>query len=100
MDQPPRHVLTNVRLPLPLLKALKHRAVEERRPAAALVRAAVETYLIQKPSVPRPEATARWLRGLIGSAGTSGKKPANLSVDHDHYLYGAPKKSLRKPSRK
>jgi len=92
MIQPPRHVLTNVRLPLPLLKSLKHRAVEERRPAAALVREAVEQYLLLPPRDSATRTDVRWLRSVIGSAGSSSSAPRDLSTDHDHYLYGAPRR--------
>ena len=92
MKKPSRHVLTNVRLSLDTLKSLKHRAVEERRPTAVLVREAVERYLLTDSSPPRPDAKAKWLRGLIGAAGSQGKRPYDAAVNHDHYLYGAPRK--------
>lgn len=90
-----KHVLTNVRLSLATLKGLKHRAVEERRPAAALVREAVEQYLTRKPET---NVTGRGdcLRRVIGVAGSRRGAPSDLAVNHDHYLYGAPRKGPRR----
>ena len=88
-----KHVLTNVRLSLATLKGLKHRSVEERRPAAALVREAVEQYLTRKPEANmQPPSAARWLRGLTKLSGGRRGPPTDLAINHDHYLYGAPKK--------
>ena len=90
-----RHVLTNVRLSLATLKSLKHRAVEERRPAAALVLEAIQEYLIRKPGQPEPAAARRWLLGLAGLAKSVPDIPTDLADEHDHYLYGSPRRSRK-----
>jgi len=93
-----KHVLTNVRLSLSTLKSLKHRAVEEQRPAAALVREAVERYLVQKPAATRKTAPSKWLLGLSKIAGEQKGAPTDLAFNHDYYLYGGRKKTRRKLS--
>lgn len=87
-----KHVLTNVRLSLGTLKSLKHRAVEERRPAAAIVREAVARYLLEDPKTERPESAARWFQGLKKLAAAAKKGPTDLAMNHDHYLYGTPQR--------
>lgn len=94
-----KHVLTNVRLSLPMLQGLKHRAVEERRPAAALIREAVTQYLARPPARSAGISTTAWLRGLTKLVKPGPGPRESLAVDHDHYLYGAPRKSRRPRSR-
>ena len=92
MKRPSAHVLTNVRLSPATLKSLKYRAIEERRPAAALVREAVEAYLLRPPATPKREDAVAWLRSLTRLPGADKGSPADLAFNHDHYVYGAARK--------
>lgn len=78
----PSTVATNIRLPEELLKALKHRAVEERKSVSQMIREAIEMSLnsAQKPEEPEKDA----FEEVIG-IGRSGIKDG--SSKHDQYLY-------------
>ena len=94
---PPRSdlKLTNVRFSEETLRALKHRAVELGKPVSNLVREAVEVYMAEPAVLPEKDAQrrqAKWLESLIGCAGSSKKGPRDAGLNHDHYLYGSPKK--------
>ena len=76
-------VATNIRLPEELLKALKHRAVEERKSLNQMIREAIEVALHSAPNSKEPEKDA--FEEVIG-IGRSGIKDG--SSKHDQYLYG------------
>lgn len=72
---------TNIRLPEDLLKALKYRAIEEKKSMNQLIREAIEMSL--GTVSPGPDKDA--FEEVIGIA-KSGIKDA--SSKHDRYLYG------------
>jgi predicted DNA-binding protein len=76
-------VATNIRLPEELLKALKHKAVEERKSLNQMIREAVEAALHYAPDSKGTEKDA--FEEVIG-IGRSGIKDG--SSKHDQYLYG------------
>ena len=78
---------TNVRLPLALLAELRARAVGEGRSLADLFREALSRYLH-----PEQEPGRDPLAGFVGSF-ESGLP--DLGREHDHYLYGTPKRGAR-----
>src|SRR4030042_3354406 len=76
-------VATNIRLPEDLLKALKYRAIEEKKSVNQIVREAIE---ISLAAAPQPEEREKDpFEDVIGIAG-SGINEA--SSKHDSYLYG------------
>ena len=87
------HMTTTVRLPEDLYEALRSRAFEERRPVAEVIREALRQFLdlrLESPSLPDLESDPFWK-----AVGTVHGGPDDESVEHDHYLYGAPKKGRR-----
>lgn len=74
---------TNIRLPEDLLKALKYRAIEEKKSMNQLIREAIEKYLGAVSPSAGPDNDA--FEEVIGIA-KSGIKDA--SSNHDRYLYG------------
>ncbi len=87
------HMTTTVRLPEDLYEALRRRAFEERRPVAELIREALRRFLdlrLESSSLPDLESDPFWK-----AVGTVDGGPGDGSVEHDHYLYGAPKKGRR-----
>jgi len=74
---------TNIRLPEDLLKALKYRAIEEKKSVNQIIREAIETSLAVAPQSEEREKDP--FEDLIGIA-RSGIKDA--SSKHDRYLYG------------
>ncbi len=80
------NVATNIRLPEEVLRALKYKAIEEKKSINQLIREAIEESL--SISV-KPEKHAKDpLENIIGIA-RSGIKDG--SVKHDRYLYGKKK---------
>lgn len=76
-------IATNIRLPEDLLKALKYRAIEEKKSVNQIIREAIEMSLAAaSQSVERQKDP---LEDVIG-VGRSGIKDA--SSKHDRYLYG------------
>ena len=76
-------IATSIRLPEDLLKALKYRAIEEKKSMNQIIREAIEMSLA---AVPRPEGREKdSFEDVIGIA-RSGIKDA--SSKHDRYLYG------------
>jgi hypothetical protein len=77
-------IMTNVRLPAEMLKALKLRAVEEGKSVAELVRESIYRYLEE----PTPKITNYdddpFFR--LGASGWSGL--GDGAAQHDRYLYG------------
>lgn len=77
-------VATNIRLPEELLRELRIRAYRERRSLAGVLREAVERYLHTEVSGRRDP-----LADYIGSFAT---ECGDIAAQHDHYLYGTPRK--------
>ena len=78
-------IATNIRVPEELLKALKHRAVEERKSLNQMICEAIEMALHGAPNSERPEKDP--FEEVIG-IGRSGIKDG--SSKHDRYLYEIP----------
>ena len=76
-------VATNIWLPEDLLKALKYRAIEEKKSMNQIIREAIEMSLAAVSGSPGPDKDA--FEEVIGIA-KSGIKDA--SSKHDRYLYG------------
>ena len=76
-------IATNIRLPEDLLKALKYRAIEEKKSVNQIIREAIEISLV---SAPQPEEREKDpFEDMIGIA-RSGINDA--SSKHDRYLFG------------
>jgi len=76
-------IATNIRLPEDLLKALKYRAIEEKKSMNQIIREAIEIALAAAPQT--EEHQKDLFEDVIGIA-RSGTKDA--SSKHDRYLYG------------
>lgn len=76
-------IATNIRLPEDLLKALKYRAIEEKKSVNQIIREAIEMSLSATPQAEERQKDP--LENVIGIA-RSGIKDA--SSKHDRYLYG------------
>jgi len=76
-------IATNIRLPEDLLKALKYRAIEEKKSMNQLIREAIEMSLTDASRSEGREKDS--LEDVIG-IGRSGIRDA--SSKHDRYLYG------------
>jgi predicted DNA-binding protein len=76
-------IATNIRLPEEMLKALKYRAIEEKKSMNQLVREAIAVFLNRGAESKIPEKDP--LEEVIG-IGRSGIKDG--SSKHDQYLYG------------
>ncbi|NWG01764.1 MAG: ribbon-helix-helix protein, CopG family [Syntrophaceae bacterium] len=76
-------VATNLRLPEDLLKALKYRAIEEKKSMNQLIREAIEMSLAH---LPRSEDRGKDPFEDVIGIGKSGIRDA--SSKHDRYLYG------------
>lgn len=79
-----------VYFPKDLYQRLEKKARKESKSSAAVIREAVERYLEQEREIDWENDSIFKLAGLFESA------DGDLSVNHDHYLYGAPKKSAGK----
>ncbi len=79
----PATIATSIRLPEELLRALKYRAIEEKKSVNQLIREAIEMSLAVAPESGEREKDP--LEDVIGIA-RSGIKDA--SSKHDRYLYG------------
>jgi len=77
-------IATNIRLPEELLKALRYRAIEEKKSMNQIIREAIEMSLAATPQPEEREMDP--FEDMIGIA-RSGIKDA--SSKHDRYLYGA-----------
>jgi len=76
-------IATNIRLPEDLLKALKYKAIEEKKSMNQVIREAIETSLAVEPKSKVSKKDS--FEDIIGIA-RSGIKDA--SSKHDRYLYG------------
>lgn len=79
----PTNVATNIRLPEEVLKALKYKAIEERKSVNQIIREAIEISLTT-PAQPTKRAKDPF-ESVIGIAKTGIK---DGSAKHDHYIYG------------
>jgi hypothetical protein len=52
----------------------------------------VQQKLVELESPSPQEPPTGWGKALLKYVGVAGDLPADLSVNHDHYLYGAPKR--------
>ena len=52
----------------------------------------VKEKLHELETIAQPEPRTGWGQALLEIAGTAADLPADLSVNHDHYLYGTPKR--------
>lgn len=59
----------------------------------ALVKSKVEEVLKSRGAAAEPGAGATWGGFLMQVAGTVEGLPADLAENHDHYLYGTPRRS-------
>jgi hypothetical protein len=75
-------IATNIRLPEDLLKALKYRAIEERKSMNRLIREAIELSLA---AIPSSEGSREDPFEDVFGIARSGVKDA--SSNHDRYLY-------------
>ena len=85
-------VTTTVRVPEDLYEALRKRAFDEHRSVADVIREALRHFLEVSdgpPVLPDLDADPFW--NAVGSV----EGPSDESVEHDHYLYGTPKKQTR-----
>ena len=80
------NVATNIRLPEELLKALKYKAIEEKKSVNQLIREAVEVSLAS--ATQSKGGTKDPFENIIGIA-KSGIKDG--STKHDRYMYGSKK---------
>jgi metal-responsive CopG/Arc/MetJ family transcriptional regulator len=76
-------IATNIRLPEDLLKALKYKAIEEKKSMNQIIREAIEMSLAARPQPEEREKDP--FEDMIGIA-RSGVKDG--SSKHDRYLYG------------
>ena len=79
-------VATNIRLPEDLLKALKYRAIEEKKSMNQMIREAIEMSLA---AIPCPEGAQEDPFEDVFGIARSGVRDA--SSKHDRYLYGKKK---------
>lgn len=72
-------------------RRLRQLAERRRTSEAALLREALDVFLAESgiPFVEKMEDHPLW--GIVGLAGHSGG-PTDGSINHDHYIYGTPKK--------
>lgn len=92
-------IRTQIYLPEHLHEALKEKARKQRTTLAEIIRKAVEKdSKLKQPRKQRSKLTTGgefllWLADRAEKEGWEG--PEDLSVNTDHYLYGAPKKSIK-----
>jgi hypothetical protein len=79
-------IATNIRLPEEVLRALKYKAIEEKKSVNQLIREAVEILLTNAVQTERQAKDT--FENVIGIA-KSGIKDG--SIRHDYYLYGKKK---------
>ena len=83
-------VRTQVYLPRHIYRKLRERADKQGLTLAVQVRAALEEYLhrveTEEPPILRADDPLFQMMGMFSS------EEGDLSINHDHYLYGAPKR--------
>jgi len=81
---------TQVYFPKDLYNRLKKRAKKEGKSVAAVIREASEQYLKEE------EKEIDWENDpIVKAIGFCKSDVDDLSVNHDHYLYGMPKKTYK-----
>ncbi len=81
-------VRTQIYLPRDLYDRLRRRGAREGIPMAEHIRKALRLYLDEQARVPEALADDDPLWSLVGVA----DGPTDGAENHDHYIYGAPKK--------
>jgi hypothetical protein len=78
---------TQIYLPLQMFGALKKEARAEKKPIAQVVREAIANYLEE-----RRNRKIDWENDPMTKMIGAGSMVSDASINHDHYLYGYPKK--------
>lgn len=85
------YVTTNLRMPEPMMRALKMKAINEHKRVSQLIREAVGQYLHLSPQAPKhPQVQED--DPILGIIGICNSGITDGSVNHDFYLYGAPRR--------
>jgi predicted transcriptional regulator len=88
------YVTTNIRLPKDLYREIKHRALEEEKSLAQIIRESVMQYLaapeVAESRTAEAEAVDDWENDSLWLIGTDPVMAdvTDASVNHDLYLYG------------
>jgi hypothetical protein len=88
------YVTTNIRLPKDLYREIKHRALEEEKSLAQIIRESVMQYLaapeVAESRTEEAEAADDWENDPLWLIGTDPVMAdvTDASVNHDLYLYG------------
>jgi predicted DNA-binding protein len=80
---------TQVYFPKEVYRRIEKKARKESKSSAAVIREAVERYLEEERDIDWENDPIFKLAGIFAS------EEGDLSVNHDHYLYGAEKKSIK-----
>lgn len=91
-------VRTQVYLPRDIYQRLRRRAANQALTLAVQIRTALEDYLERMDA--KDEPILRADDPIFQMIGMFSSEEGDLSVNHDHYLYGAPKREIieRKPA--
>lgn len=81
---------TQVYFPKELYRRIEKKAKKESKSSAAIIREAVERYLGEEQEIDWENDPFFKAKGFFESA------DGDLSTNHDHYLYGAEKRPVRK----
>jgi hypothetical protein len=88
-------VRTQVYLPREMYDRLQKRAIRHELTLALQIRTALEDYLERQEALDEPILRAD--DPIFEMIGMFSSKEGDLSVNHDHYLYGAPKREIVEP---
>jgi len=88
-------VRTQVYLPRDIYERLQKRAAQHGLTLAVQIRTALEDYLERAEAQDEPILRAD--DPIFEMIGMFASKEGDLSVNHDYYLYGAPKREIVKP---
>ena len=88
-------VRTQVYLPREMYDRLQKRAIRDELTLAVQIRTALEDYLERQEALDEPILRAD--DPIFEMIGMFSSKEGDLSVNHDHYLYGAPKREIVEP---
>lgn len=89
-------VRTQVYLPRDIYERLQKRAAQHELTLAVQIRTALEDYLERAEAQDEPILRAD--DPIFDMIGMFASEEGDLSVNHDHYLYGAPKRENIKPA--
>jgi hypothetical protein len=78
---------TQIYLSMSMFGSLKKEARSEKKSIAHVIREAIESHLEE-----RRIRKIDWEHDPLNKIMGKGTGPSDLSVNHDHYLYGAPKR--------